>query len=164
MFERYDRCAACGSKKNLGPHHIIPCHSHDKIFYDVDNGAILCAPCHDRYHGNYFPINRETFDEFCQNKKQTNFQRKKFALRKKKKKKNVKYSLKEYEPHPNYSKIRINDFTKKPEAAKKTKRKRKRRKRKSKRLNPIYLTGNLGTDYWQYHDKIELEMEVLGDY
>lgn len=134
------------------------------MFYNVDNGAILCGACHDRYHGNYFPINRETFDEFCQNKKQTNFQRKKFRLRKKKKKKKAKYSLKEYEPHPNYSKIRINDFTKKPKKTEKVKKKRKRRKRKLRRLNPIYLTKNLGTDYWEYMDRIHLEREVLGDY
>ena len=85
-------------------------------------------------------------------------------MKKKKKKRKVEYSLKEYEPHPNYSKIRINDFTKKPKKTEKVKKKRKRRKRKLRRLNPIYLATNLGTDYWQYMDKMQLEKEVLGDY
>lgn len=129
----------------------------------MDNGALLCGPCHDRYHGTVFPQNKETFEEFCQNRKKTNFKNKKFALRKKKKRKR-KYSLKKYESHPNYSKIKINDFRKKVEKPKKTKRKRKRRKQKLKRLNPIYLANNLGSDDWNYIDKIQLEMEVLGDY
>ena len=112
LFEKYDRCACCGAKKNLQPHHIFPCHPYDELFFDVENGALLCGACHDRYHGTVFPQNRKTFEEFCQNRKKTNFKNKKFALRKKKKRKQ-KYSLKKYEPHPNYSKIKINDFTKK---------------------------------------------------
>lgn len=45
----------------------------------------------------------------------------------------------------------------------KQKRKRKHRKRKLKRLNPIYLISHLGSDEWDYIDKINLEKEVLGD-
>lgn len=166
LFEKYDRCARCGSKKNLEPHHIISCNPYDKLFDDVDNGALLCRPCHDRYHGTCFPQNRETFEEFCENRKPTNFQKKKFSLRKKKKRKRKskqKYTLKEYEPHPEYSKIKINDFRKKEEKPKRAKKK-KRRKRKLKRLNPMYIVRNLGTDNWPYLQRIELEKEVLGDY
>lgn len=158
LFEKYDRCARCGSKENLEPHHIISCSPYDELFDDVDNGALLCRPCHDRYHGTCFPQNRETFEEFCKNKKPTNFHNKKFALRKKKKLK-PKYTLKEYRPHPEYSKIRISDFRKKEEKPKKRKRKNKLR-----RLNPIYIVRNLGTDDWPYLQRMELEREVLGDY
>lgn len=47
----------------------------------------------------------------------------------------------------------------------KIKRKRRRRRKKKRtRINPIFLTDNLGTDDWDYLEKVQLEKEVLGDY
>lgn len=34
----------------------------------------------------------------------------------------------------------------------------------AKRINPIFLNGDLGTDDWNYLKQTELEKEVLGDY
>ena len=159
LLKENDRCVVCGGRDNLEPHHIIPCHVHDPIFFDKDNIRIICRTCHDIYHQNFAPINAETFKEFKNNYKLSKSRKKKLR------KKNKKYKRKEYEPHPLYSKIRINDFTKKkPEKKKKPKRKRKRKRRKRRiRFNPIFLTEKLGTDYWNYLDKIEIEREVLGD-
>ena len=156
LLERDGRCRACGSKKNLEPHHIIPCHVYDRIYFELDNGAVLCRACHDRYHGTCFPINHETFKEFCQ---------KNHPRGGRKKKKKQKYKRKEYQPHPLYSKIKINDFKKDKPKKKKSKRKRRRRRKKKRtRINPIFLTDNLGTDDWDYLEKVQLEKEVLGDY
>lgn len=150
LLNRDKRCRACGTKKNLQPHHIIPCHVYDKLYFDINNGAILCRSCHDRYHGTCFPVNDQTFKEFCAKKHHP----------KSKKKKKQKYTRKKYQPHPLYSKIKINDFRKKPK-----KRKRLRcKKNKLKRINPIFLNGDLGTDDWNYLKQTELEKEVLGDY
>ena len=166
LLERDKCCVGCGSKKNLQPHHIISCSFHDEMYLNPDNGVILCQACHDRYHGNYFPVNKETFEEFINHRKPTNLRNKKFSLRKKKKKKKPKkYNLKKYEHSPLYSKIKINDFTKKTEKTeKKSKPRRRKVKKKFKRLNPIYLTRNLGYDDWDYIQRIELEKEVLGDF
>lgn len=68
---------------------------YDEIYLDLDIGAILCQSYHDRYHGNYFPIQKKTFKEFVNNKKPINFQNKKFSFRKNKKRKKTKqYKLK----------------------------------------------------------------------
>jgi hypothetical protein len=150
LIKKSAKCIACGSRKNLEPHHIIPCHVYDELFLDENNLALLCTSCHNRYHQTCFPINRKTFEEFCRKKH-----------RPKAEKKKRRYTQKKYEPHPLYSKIKINDFRKKQP---KNRRKRKRRKKKLKRYNPIYLVKNLGTDYWSYLDKIEIEKEVLGDF
>ena len=153
ILSKNNRCQACGTKNNLQPHHIIPCHVYDKLYFDVENGAVLCQSCHDRYHQTCFPINDKTFREFCQKKH-----------RPKNKRKNKKrYTRKKYESSPLYSKIRINDFTKPKPKAKKNKRKRKRSKRR-KRFNPIFLTKDWGSDDWEYLQKVELEKDVLGDY
>lgn len=154
LFEKNDRCMACGSKKNLQPHHIFPTHPWEKFHFDVKNGAILCKSCHDSYHSTCFPINKNTLDEFCKNRKRCSS---------KKRKTKRKYTLKKYEPHPLYSKIKINDFRKPKAEKRKGKRKRKKR-RKLKRLNPIYILHELGTEDWTYIDRINLEREVLGDY
>lgn len=160
LIEKSDKCIACGSRKNLEPHHIIPCHVYDELFLDENNLALLCTSCHNRYHKICFPINRETLDEFCKKRHQPQAHHRK-ACRHKSKKKKRRYTRKKYEPHPLYSKIKINDFRKKQP---KNRRKRKRRKKKLKRYNPIYLVKSLGTDNWSYLDKIEIEKEVLGDY
>lgn len=155
LLKRNGRCQACGTKKNLQPHHINPCHVYDKLYFDIDNGAVLCRSCHDRYHQTCFPINQETFTQFCREKHHP----------KSKAKKKKEYNRKKYEPHPLYSKIKINDFTKPKPQAKKNKRKRRRtKKRKPKRFNPIFLTKEWGSDNWEYTQRIELEKEVLGDY
>ncbi|MEE1336655.1 HNH endonuclease [Methanobrevibacter sp.] len=150
LLKRDGRCQACGTKRNLQPHHIIPCHVYDKLYLDVDNGAVLCQSCHDRYHHTCFPINAETFREFCLKKHHP----------KNKTKSKKRYSRKKYESSPLYSKIKINDFTK----PKKRKRKRKKsKKRKPKRFNPIFLTKEWGSDDWEYRQRMELEKDVLGD-
>lgn len=151
LFEKNSCCAACGSTENLQPHHIYPTHPWEKFHFDVKNGTILCKSCHDSYHSTCFPHSRKTLEEFCKNKKKSKH---------KKRKPERKYKLKKYESSPLYSKIRINDFRKdKPQ-----KKKRKKKKRKIKRLNPIYLLKELGSDNWTYDDRIELEKEVLGDF
>lgn len=154
LLDKNNQCQACGTKDNLQPHHIVPCHVYDKLYFDVDNGAVLCQSCHDRYHHTCFPINAETFRQFCLENHHPKMKPKK-----------KKYKRKEYEPHPLYSKIKINDFTKPKPQAKKNRRKRRRhKKRKPKRFNPIFLTKEWGNDDWDYKQKIELEKEVLGDY
>lgn len=152
LFKKNQCCVACGSKTNLQPHHILPSHPWEQLHYDIENGIILCKSCHDSYHSSYFPVNKETLEQFLKKKK-----------KRKVKKKNRKYTLKKYEPHPLYTKIKINDFRKaKPVKHKQKKRRRKKRK-KTTRLNPIYILKDLGSDEWQYIDRINLEMEVLGD-
>ena len=46
------------------------------------------------------------------------------------------------------------------------KRRKKNRRRKNKKiwLNPIYIDNNLGSDEYEFIDKIKLEKEVLGDF
>lgn len=153
LLKRDKRCLGCGTKINLQPHHIIPCHIYDELYFDIDNGAILCKSCHERYHRTCIPANRETFDDFCSINQPTP-----------KGKKKIRYSRKKYEPSPLYSKIKVNDFTKeKPKKKKKSKNRRRKRKRKV-RFNPIYLCRKFGSSTWEYLDRIELEKEVLGDY
>lgn len=154
LLDKNNRCQACGTKRDLQPHHIVACHVYDKLYFDIDNDAVLCRSCHDRYHQTCFPINAETFRDFCE---------KKHHPKGKPKRRKKKYKRKEYEPHPLYSKIKINDFTKPKNKPKKKKRKRRRHK-KRKRLNPIFLTREWGCDDWDYTQRIELEKEVLGDY
>lgn len=156
LISQSGKCIACGTKNDLEPHHIVPCNVYDKLFLDENNIAIFCRSCHNRYHATCFPINNETFDEFCSKKHHP----------KGKKKKKQKFSRKKYESSPLYSKIKINDFTKskKPEKKVKKNKRRKRRRKKLKRLNPIFLSKNLGTDDWDYMQKIQLEKEILGDY
>lgn len=155
LIKKHKCCIACGSKESLEPHHIIPSNTHDRLFYDKNNIAILCRSCHDKYHQNYFPINDETFNDFLNNFTLSKTQKRKMQ------KSAPKYKRKKYERSKDYSKIRINDFREKK--TKKVKGK-SRRKRKIKRLNPIFLTKPLGCDDWEYIDKINLEKEVLGDY
>lgn len=163
LLEIHGRCQACGSKKNLKPHHINPCHVYDKAYFDVDNGAVLCESCHNRYHNNCFPVNDETFQQFCREKPHNKGKSKR---KRKRKRKNIrKYKRKKYESSPLYSKIRINDFTKPKPKPKVKKRKRKRKRSKKKmRFNPIFLTKEWGSDDWDYLQRMELEKEVLGDY
>lgn len=70
-----------------------------------------------------------------------------------------KYNRRKYELSPEYSKIKIRDFRKD-----KVKQKKISKKRKVKRLNPIYLSYDLGYDDWEYMENVKLEQEVLGDY
>lgn len=164
LLKRNNRCECCGSKRNLQPHHIVPCNVYDPQFFDVDNGAVLCESCHNRYHQTCIPINRDTLEEFLKNKRGTNFQEKKKKPKFHFERTRKGYQRKEYEPHPLYSKIRINDFTKKEKKVHKKAKKRKRKKRKIKRFNPIYLCKNLGCDCYEYLQKLELEREILGDF
>lgn len=157
LLKENDCCVVCRSKTGLEPHHIIPCNVYDKLFFKKDNIAIICKTCHNIYHQNYVPTNQETFDEFKDNYTLSK------SLKKKLRGKTRKYKRKEYEPHPLYSKIRINDFTKTKKKSKRKKR-RKKAKKRLKRINPIYLLKNIGSDEWNYPDKIQIEKEVLGDY
>lgn len=160
LLKRSDRCEVCKSRDNLQPHHIIPVHVYDKMYFDTDNGAVLCKSCHDTYHQNYFPINRQTFEEF-----KRNYRPSKTRIRKQKSKSNKnKYKRKKHELSPLYSKIKINDFRKTESKSQKKCKRKKRRRNKLKRLNPIFLCRNLGSDNWDFFQKLELEREVLGDY
>ena len=155
ILKKNNRCQACGAKNNLQPHHIIPCHVYDKLYFDVENGAVLCQSCHDRYHQTCFPINEKTFREFCLKKHSP----------KSKRTSKKRYKRRKYESSPLYSKIRINDFTKKSKPKKnKRKRKKSKKRKRKRRFKPLFLTKEWGSDNWEYEQRIELEKEVLGDY
>ena len=153
LLKENDGCVSCGNKKDLEPHHIVPCHVHDKLFFKKDNIAILCRRCHNYYHQNYFPIGEETFQEFL-----TKFP---YSTEDSEKPKKKKYERKKYESHPEYSKIKINDFRKEKKSKSKPKKKKKKKKR---RINPIFIDKELGSDSWDYQQDMEIEREVLGDY
>lgn len=47
FLKQHDKCAACGSKKNLEVHHIIPVHVNPELELDMDNLVTLCSnSCH----------------------------------------------------------------------------------------------------------------------
>ena len=146
LLKENNRCVSCKTKKDLEPHHIIPCNVYDEMFFKKDNIAILCRSCHNHYHKNYFPIGEETFKEFLT----------KFPYSSKTPKKPER---KKYDSQPEYSKIKLNDFKKE----KKSKSKPKKKKKKG-RINPIFIDKELGSDDWDYQQDMELEREVLGEY
>lgn len=48
------KCVLCGSEENLEVDHILPCKTHPHLICDVNNGRVLCKPCHkktDTYGG-----------------------------------------------------------------------------------------------------------------
>lgn len=44
------RCVACGATAPLHAHHIKPWASFPEQRFDVGNGVMLCAPCHQALH------------------------------------------------------------------------------------------------------------------
>lgn len=46
------RCRACRSKSNLHAHHIVPWSVSVAQRFDIDNGVLLCQPCHVKQHSN----------------------------------------------------------------------------------------------------------------
>lgn len=45
-IEKHDACEACGCKKSLFVHHIIPFHKKPELELDPDNLITLCFVCH----------------------------------------------------------------------------------------------------------------------
>ena len=62
------RKVACGSKKHLEPHHIVHVKPYDKLYVDVNNGAILCKKCHREYHELYSEVNGVTLTKYAQSR------------------------------------------------------------------------------------------------
>lgn len=68
MLERYDKCAICGSKKELEPHHVFETQYHDEFHNSISNGLVLCHDCHHEYHQqNYGNINLKSLLDFKHN-------------------------------------------------------------------------------------------------
>lgn len=155
LLTRYDECIVCGVKENLEPHHLNPCHVYDELFYREDNGVVLCNKCHTHYHQTCCTVSEESFWQFFDE----NHERKYKKRIKNSMKPVKKYNRRKYELSHEYSKIKIRDFRKD-----KVKQKKISKKRKVKRLNPIYLSYDLGCDDWEYMENVKLEQEVLGDY
>lgn len=65
LFIKYDRCAICGSRHDLEPHHVTRVKPFDKAYVSLDNGIILCKKCHRKYHESYGDINAYTLLEFA---------------------------------------------------------------------------------------------------
>ena len=42
ILSKNNRCQACGTKNNLQPHHIFPCHVYDKMYFDVATIGSIC--------------------------------------------------------------------------------------------------------------------------
>ena len=63
--EKYNKCTACLSEKQLHAHHIDPYKGNLP-----ENGTILCKGCHEKYHSEYdhIDINQETLNEFIERK------------------------------------------------------------------------------------------------
>ena len=174
LLDKLVRCQACGSHRNLEPHHIVKCNVYDDLFYDESNITVLCKNCHDYYHNHYYPYNKDTFDSFCNNKNRLYSKSEKKRLKKENNKnKRRKYKLKEHYLSPLYTKIKVaddncfksNDTKRNVNRSKKKKRKFKRKSVVNKRLNPIYLDYDLGSESYEYDymDKKLLEYSVLGD-
>jgi hypothetical protein len=54
VLERADfKCEECGSPKKLEAHHIISLNNDFSKALDLDNGAALCAACHQKIEGRY---------------------------------------------------------------------------------------------------------------
>lgn len=65
-FWKYDECAICKTKKELEPHHIIKTDKSKELYYDLNNGVLLCHRCHRLYHKLFSEINPSTLLEFSQ--------------------------------------------------------------------------------------------------
>ena len=68
LFLKYNECLVCGDKEDLEPHHIVRVKPYDKLYSDVNNGAVLCKKCHRQYHELYDEINGVTLLKFAQSK------------------------------------------------------------------------------------------------
>lgn len=66
LFWKYDECAICKTKKELEPHHIIKTDKSKELYYDLNNGVLLCHRCHRLYHKLFSEINPSTLLEFSQ--------------------------------------------------------------------------------------------------
>lgn len=49
------KCVECGATGKLHAHHIKPWKDNEALRFDVQNGATLCPPCHQKAHGWLFP-------------------------------------------------------------------------------------------------------------
>lgn len=43
-------CETCGSDEDLHVHHIVPFAQNAALAYEVENGVVLCQPCHRQVH------------------------------------------------------------------------------------------------------------------
>lgn len=68
LFLKYNKCLICGSKEHLEPHHIVQVKPYDKLYSDINNGAVLCKKCHRRYHELYDEVNGVTLMQFARSK------------------------------------------------------------------------------------------------
>ena len=66
LFWKYSECAICKTKDELEPHHIIKTDKSKELYYDLNNGVLLCHRCHSLYHKKFPEINPSTLLEFSQ--------------------------------------------------------------------------------------------------
>ena len=45
LFWKYDECAICKTKEELEVHHIIKTDKTNELYYDLNNGVLLCHRC-----------------------------------------------------------------------------------------------------------------------
>ena len=50
LFDKTDKCAKCGTKKNLTIHHKEMVSLHPEKMFDETNCIILCRKCHNEIH------------------------------------------------------------------------------------------------------------------
>ena len=66
LFWKYSECEICKTKEELEPHHIIKTDKTKELYYDLNNGVLLCHRCHSLYHRKFPEINPSTLLEFSQ--------------------------------------------------------------------------------------------------
>lgn len=66
LFWKYSECAICKTKEELEPHHIIKTDKSKELYYDLNNGVLLCHRCHSLYHRKFPEIKPSTLLEFSQ--------------------------------------------------------------------------------------------------
>lgn len=64
LKEKYSHCCICGSRENLTVHHVIQVPNYERLYYNTDNGVVICQKCHNEYHRRYKRINPTTLLQF----------------------------------------------------------------------------------------------------
>ena len=61
-----EKCCICGSKTNLGKHHIVHTNKYDELYRSSENLITICHNCHDEYHQKYhYDLSFRTLLEFA---------------------------------------------------------------------------------------------------
>ena len=66
LFWKYDECAICKTEEEREPQDIIKTYKSKELYYDLNNGVLLCHRCHRLYHKLFSEINPSTLLEFSQ--------------------------------------------------------------------------------------------------